>query len=62
MPFVTMPGLKGKVYVPEERPAHTKKYQCKNCYFCQMCPDTRCSVCFEQEQCKITNDKIDDKN
>lgn len=45
MPFVRIPGLKGKVYVPEKQPVEEKKHPCQNCFSCQMCTDSRCSVC-----------------
>lgn len=47
MPFVKMPGLKGKVYVPEDQSVAMKKHPCKGCFSCQMCTDTRCSVCLQ---------------
>ncbi len=45
MPFVEMPGLVGKVYVPEISDEIPKKYPCKDCFSCQMCSDDRCRVC-----------------
>ncbi|MGD2150534.1 MAG: hypothetical protein PVJ20_03635 [Desulfobacterales bacterium] len=45
MKFVSVPGLKGKVYVPEKQPVSLKKHPCKDCYFCQLCSDDRCAVC-----------------
>jgi len=46
MPFVSVPGLKGKVYVPDKQQENTKKHPCRDCYFCQACGDDRCRVCF----------------
>ena len=33
MSFVSIPGLKGKVYVPEKQEEGLKKHPCKECYF-----------------------------
>ncbi len=32
-----IPGLPGKVYVPERQEESFKKHPCKDCYFCQSC-------------------------
>ncbi len=45
MPFVSVAGLPGKVYVPEKNPDGEKKHPCPDCFSCQMCCDTRCAVC-----------------
>jgi len=45
MPFERIPGVVGKVYVPEKQPTHLKKHPCHNCYSCQMCGDDRCWIC-----------------
>lgn len=45
MPFVKMPGVTGKVYVPEKPPDEAKKHDCADCFSCQMCGDDRCNVC-----------------
>jgi hypothetical protein len=45
MPFVTVPGLKGKVYIPEKQQENPKKHSCKDCHSCQHCGDDRCRVC-----------------
>ena len=45
MPFVEIPGFTGKYYNPEEKPENAKKYNCADCYCCQMCGDDRCQVC-----------------
>lgn len=52
MPFVRMPGLKGKVYVPEEPEGARKKHPCPDCFSCQMCTDSRCRVCLEDGEDK----------
>jgi hypothetical protein len=45
MPFVRVPGLSGKVYVPESCPAESKKHPCRDCFDCQRCSDDRCRLC-----------------
>ena len=58
MPFVTVPGLKGKVYIPEKQSEIPKKHPCKDCYSCQHCSDDRCGVCLGQQnpKCKKHRD------
>jgi hypothetical protein len=51
MAFVTIPGFKGKLYVPEETPGSLKKHPCKDCYACQICSDDRCNLCLIQKSC-----------
>jgi len=43
--FIRVPGLKGKVFVPEKCPAKPKKHACPDCYDCQRCSDDRCNLC-----------------
>ncbi len=50
MPFVRIPGLEGKVFVPETEPVSRKKHPCKDCHFCQMCTDDRCALCKVQKE------------
>jgi len=45
MPFIEINGLPGKVYVPDKAPASQKKNKCPDCFSCQLCSDTRCQVC-----------------
>ncbi len=45
MPFIKMPGVTGKVYVPEDQPCDRKKHNCKDCFSCLMCSDDRCGLC-----------------
>ena len=45
MPFVKMPGVIGKVYVPEPIPGRTQKHPCPDCFACQQCSEDRCRVC-----------------
>jgi hypothetical protein len=51
MSFVSVPGLKGKVYVPEKQQENLKKHSCKECFFCQFCSDDRCRVCLGNKKC-----------
>lgn len=56
MPFIKMPGVVGKVYVPEAAPDKAKKNTCKDCYFCQMCSDDRCRMCKnDASDCRCLN-------
>ena len=45
MPWITRPGLNGKIYVPEQSLDPAKKYSCKDCFSCQKCGEDRCRVC-----------------
>jgi hypothetical protein len=45
VPFIKVPGLSGKVYVPESCSAASKKHPCRDCFGCQQCSDDRCSLC-----------------
>jgi hypothetical protein len=54
MPFVSRPGLNGKVYVPEQLSGQ-KKHNCNTCFACQVCGDDRCNLCLGQ-----TGEKADD--
>ena len=45
MPWIRMPGLPGKVYVPEDDGHAPKKHPCKTCHACQWCDENRCRVC-----------------
>ncbi len=45
MAWVTVPGLKGLVYVPDDAGRLSKKHPCSTCYACQWCDETRCRVC-----------------
>ena len=44
MPWLTVPGLTGKVYVPEFM-QEGKKHPCKDCFACQNCSEERCTIC-----------------
>lgn len=45
MPFVSHPGLPGKVYAPVFNPEKLRKHPCRGCFSCQMCGEDRCQVC-----------------
>jgi len=46
MGFITIPGLAGKVYVPDTDPDGTcRKHPCQDCFSCQNCGDDRCRIC-----------------
>jgi hypothetical protein len=45
MPFIKVPGLAGKLYVPDDRPPGSKKHPCRDCFGCQQCSDDRCCLC-----------------
>ncbi len=49
MPFVSAPGLKGMVYVPKETARISKKYDCRECFACQLCAEERCALCRSQK-------------
>jgi len=52
MPFITIPGVTGKIYVPDEKPGSIKKHNCKDCLSCQMCSDDRCLLCRGKKECE----------
>lgn len=54
MPFVKVPGLPGKVFVPEERSSAEKKHGCADCYQCQWCNDDKCRACLKEKGCSKT--------
>ena len=45
MAWINVPGLPGKVYVPEDAGQTQKKHPCKACFSCQWCDENRCQVC-----------------
>jgi hypothetical protein len=51
MPYVTIRGLAGKVYVPQAPEGGLKKHACKDCFSCQNCSEDRCRVCLSQGKC-----------
>jgi hypothetical protein len=44
MAFESMPGIEGKIFIPDEDPGE-RKHPCTDCYACQLCSDDRCRVC-----------------
>jgi hypothetical protein len=48
MPWQTIPGIIGKVYLPDS-PNKIKKHPCKDCFSCQNCSSERCHVCREEK-------------
>lgn len=57
MPFIEIPGIQGRVYVPEEKEGAMKKHDCEDCYSCQMCSDARCAQCLKEESRKQEKEK-----
>lgn len=45
MAWITIPGLAGRVYVPDHDGQAPKKHSCPTCLSCQWCDETRCRVC-----------------
>lgn len=45
MAWINVPGLAGKVYVPDDAGQIQKKHPCNACFSCQWCDENRCQVC-----------------
>ncbi|RJP46911.1 MAG: hypothetical protein C4548_01900 [Desulfobacteraceae bacterium] len=45
MPFIRVPGITGKVYMPESPAGEHSKHLCTDCFACQWCSDERCRAC-----------------
>ncbi len=45
MAWINVPGLAGKVYLPDDAGQLQKKHPCKACFSCQWCDENRCQVC-----------------
>ncbi len=45
MTWISVSGLPGKVYVPEDTGSANKKHACQTCFACQWCDESRCRVC-----------------
>jgi len=59
MPWQTIPGFRGKVYVPEIM-ENGKKHPCRDCFACQNCSEERCQVCRAEKgsvSCPCSSDK-----
>jgi hypothetical protein len=50
MPWVTMPQIRGKVYIPEKSGITLAKNQCPDCFSCQQCSKERCNACRDREE------------
>lgn len=50
MAFVTIAGIQGKVYVPDNAGEETQKHRCRDCFSCQRCSDDRCILCIGPRQ------------
>jgi len=48
MPFITLPDINGKIYVPEQDALSIKKHSCGSCFSCQVCSDDRCGLCLSK--------------
>jgi len=48
MAFYTIPGFQAKVFVPEGNHHEGRKYNCTDCFSCQMCSDERCEACLKR--------------
>ena len=55
MSFGAIPGLKGKVFVPELPKGCLKKHPCRDCFACQQCSDDRCRVCLNDRRYRCAN-------
>jgi len=42
--FESVPGLAGRVFVPDKQSGEGK-HPCPDCYACQQCGEDRCRVC-----------------
>lgn len=54
MPFVSAPGVRGQLYIPEETPEGKRKHNCKDCASCMVCNDDKCAMCLKQKLCART--------
>jgi hypothetical protein len=45
MAWRVIPGLKGKIYVPDNTCGSPRKHHCTDCFSCQLCSDERCGLC-----------------
>jgi hypothetical protein len=50
MTWVKIRGLDGLVWQPDPQPANERKHNCRDCFSCQMCSDTRCAQCLNRKQ------------
>lgn len=59
MAWIIVPGLAGKVYVPDEKDQAHQKHPCKTCFSCQWCDETRCRLCREENAATDRGDVAD---
>jgi hypothetical protein len=52
MPFSSMRGVAGMIFVPRDSKRNTKKHRCADCFACQMCSDDRCAACLKAKRCR----------
>ncbi len=45
MAWISVPGLTGRVYLPDGADQIGKKHPCDTCFSCQWCDENRCRVC-----------------
>ncbi|BBO68274.1 hypothetical protein DSCA_22040 [Desulfosarcina alkanivorans] len=45
MAWINVPGLAGRVYLPDDAGQVPKKHPCMACFSCQWCDENRCRVC-----------------
>ena len=55
MPFITLPDIKGKIYVPEQDALCPQKHPCRDCFSCQRCSDDRCGLCLAKDKLEKTD-------
>ena len=48
MAFVSIPGIQGQVFVPDQD-IRSAKHPCRDCFACQQCSDDRCRVCRRED-------------
>jgi hypothetical protein len=64
MAYRRIRGIKGLVYEPEPDP-EGRKHNCKDCFYCQWCSDSKCRHCLKNKACrkkkKVTTKKVTKK-
>lgn len=55
MSWQPIPGITGKVYVPDLL-EKGKKHPCKDCFACQNCSQERCRVCRQEKRGRRCSD------
>jgi hypothetical protein len=61
MAWKKIPGLEGRVYIPEEEWKTPRKHGCRDCFSCQMCSDDRCRLCDDRKYPEKQIIEIQDK-